>query len=80
MWELFIIITYLLNVEIKYFLKAPLEIFSTTITLFSWVSLTVLDENHYETGKKVTEEQIKQINIEGDEFHPEWNYIIKPRN
>lgn len=38
----------------------------------------VLDENHYETGKKITDEQMRQLNIQGDEFHPEWNYTIKP--
>lgn len=38
----------------------------------------VLDTNDYETGKKVTDEQLSSINIQGDEFHPEWNYTIKP--
>ncbi len=39
----------------------------------------VLDENTYETGKKITEDQIHQLNMHGDEFHPEWNYTIKPQ-
>lgn len=38
----------------------------------------VLDENQYETGKKVTDEEMDALNIEGDDFHPEWNYTIRP--
>jgi hypothetical protein len=37
----------------------------------------VLDTNEYETKKQVTDEQWRSINIEGDEFHPEWNYTIR---
>ena len=37
----------------------------------------VLDENHYETGKKITDKQMKSVNLQGDEFHPEWNYTIR---
>lgn len=39
----------------------------------------VIDENHYETGRKITDEQMQSISIRGDEFHPEWNYSIKPQ-
>lgn len=39
----------------------------------------VLDENHYRTGRKITDEQMNQLNIQGDGFHPEWNYTIKPQ-
>ena len=39
----------------------------------------VLDENTYETGKKITKDQIHQLNMQGDEFHPEWNYTMKPQ-
>jgi hypothetical protein len=38
----------------------------------------VLDENQYETGKKVTDKEMDALNIEGDDFHPEWNYTIHP--
>lgn len=36
----------------------------------------VLDENDYNTGKKVTDKQLKSLNIVGDKFHPEWDYCI----
>lgn len=39
-----------------------------------------LDEKKYDTGRKVTDEEFKSIQIENSEFHGEWNYWIKPRN
>jgi len=39
----------------------------------------VLDANDYEIGQKITEEQMQSINIQGDTFHPEWNYCIRPQ-
>jgi hypothetical protein len=38
-----------------------------------------LDENSYETGKKVSDEEFESICIEKSDFHGEWNYKIKPR-
>ena len=38
-----------------------------------------LDRRKYATGRKVTAEQMKQINLHPDEFYGEWNYVIKPR-
>jgi hypothetical protein len=40
----------------------------------------VLDENLYEKGSKITEEQIENVNIFRHTFHGEWNYTIKPTN
>jgi hypothetical protein len=37
-----------------------------------------LDRSKYPTGRKVTDGEMKQINITRDEFHGEWNYVIKP--
>lgn len=33
----------------------------------------------YECGKKVTDEEIQQIRILKADFHPEWNYAIRPQ-
>jgi hypothetical protein len=38
-----------------------------------------LDENKYETGKKVSDEEFNKINIIRDEFHGNWNYTILPK-
>ena len=39
-----------------------------------------LDERTYEKGVKVSKAEMAALDIEGDEFHPEWNYTIKPRH
>jgi len=37
-----------------------------------------MDWATYQKGIKVTEEQLKQLRLVGDSFHPEWNYMILP--
>ena len=39
-----------------------------------------LEENIYEKGKKVTDEDLENLGIEKSDFHGEWNYKIKPKN
>ena len=31
---------------------------------------------HYEKGIKVTDQELAAVNIERDQFHPDWNYTI----
>jgi hypothetical protein len=38
-----------------------------------------LDRRRYATGKKVTNKEFRELNIETDAFHGDWNYVIKPR-
>ena len=38
-----------------------------------------LDENTYETGLKVSDEELAELALERDEFHGEWNYRLRPR-
>lgn len=37
-----------------------------------------LDRRKYPTGRKVTKEEMKKVNVQRNRFHGEWNYIIKP--
>lgn len=37
-----------------------------------------LDENIYQKGKKISDAQLAKVNLVKDEFHGNWNYIIKP--
>ena len=37
-----------------------------------------LDETSYPQKIKITNEQIAAVNITGHQFHPEWNYKIRP--
>lgn len=39
-----------------------------------------LDENIYEKGKEITDEELNAIHLEKSDFHGEWNYKIKPKN
>lgn len=38
-----------------------------------------LDRRKYPTGRKVSDEEMSQLNIRRDKFHGEWNYVIRPR-
>jgi len=38
-----------------------------------------LDENTYETGKKVSDKAMESLNLLRESFHGEWNYRIAPR-
>ncbi len=37
-----------------------------------------LDRRKYPTGRMVTAEGMRQVNLHPDTFHGEWNYVIKP--
>jgi hypothetical protein len=37
-----------------------------------------LDTGHYETGKKVSDEELEKIKIKHAIFHGDWNYVISP--
>jgi len=39
-----------------------------------------LDEGIYPSKIRVTDAEFKTLNMQGDEFHPEWNYLITPRS
>jgi hypothetical protein len=39
----------------------------------------VLDTNDYETGIKVSDEQLEEIRLRRHRVHPNWNYTISPR-
>lgn len=37
-----------------------------------------LDRRKYPTGRKVSDEEMKRVNVEPNKFHGEWNYVIRP--
>ena len=37
-----------------------------------------LDRNIYETGKKISDEQMETVNLKPHRTHPKWNYTINP--
>ena len=65
----------------------PLRTYETIINLIGnttnrggLVVRARIDRRRYPTGKKVSVKAFRALRIERDEFHGEWNYVIKPRN
>jgi Rhodopirellula transposase DDE domain len=38
-----------------------------------------LDRRNYPTGRKVSAKEFSALKTEPDEFHGDWNYVIRPR-
>jgi hypothetical protein len=65
----------------------PLRDYETIVNLIAetttakGLSVTCrLDRRKYPIGRKVTDEEMKKVNIFRDKFHGEWNYVIKPHS
>ena len=58
---------------------AIVELIGATTTKTGLKVECALDERTYEKGIKVSDDEMATLNIAGDDFHPEWNYTIKPR-
>jgi len=46
-----------------------------------WTGLSVrsrIDEQVYAKGRRVSDRQLADVNIEPNAFHGEWNYTIRP--
>jgi hypothetical protein len=64
----------------------PLRDYETIVHLIANTTtakgLTVtcrLDRRKYPPGRKVSDDEMKLINLQPNTFHGEWNYVIKPR-
>jgi transposase len=64
----------------------PLRSYETVINLISnttnrggLVVRARLDRRPYPTGKKVSAKELRELNIEKDDFHGDWNYVVRPR-
>jgi len=58
---------------------AIVELIGATTTKAGLTVECTLDERTYEKGIKVSNAEMARLNLTGDDFHPEWNYTIKPR-
>ena len=65
----------------------PLRDYQTIVNLIAKTTtakgLTVtcrLDRRKYPTGRKVTAQEMKQVNLRRNTFHGEWNYVIEPHD
>jgi hypothetical protein len=58
---------------------AVVDLIAATTTKAGLTVQCELDERSYAKGIKVTDAEMATLNIEGDPWHPEWNYTVKPR-
>jgi len=58
---------------------AIVELIGATTTKTGLKVECALDERTYEKGIKISDAQMTELNLTGDDFHPEWNYTIKPK-
>ena len=59
---------------------AVVEPIANTTTKTGLTIRCELDTNTYPKGIKVSDEAMATLNLKGDEFHPDWNYSIAPRD
>ena len=60
-------------------LEIIVSLIAATTTESGLVVKCGLDKTIYETGIKVTDEEMADINLFRSEFHGDWNYTIKPK-
>jgi len=58
---------------------AVVELIANTTTKTGLTVRCELDTNTYPKGIKVSDEEMATLNLKGDDFHPDWNYTITPR-
>ena len=54
------------------------ELIGATTTKTGLKVESALDTRSYQKGIKISKAQMRCLDITGDQFHPEWNYTIKP--
>jgi hypothetical protein len=64
----------------------PLRDYETVVKLISRTATAKglrvtcrLDRRKYPTGRRVTDQEMKRVNLERHKFHGDWNYTIRPR-
>ena len=55
------------------------NLIASTTTKTGLIVRAALDPREYETGIKVSDDELKDLRITRAKFHGEWNYTIKPR-
>src|SRR5882757_7863130 len=59
--------------------ETVVELIASTTTTTGLTVRCELDTRDYPKGIKVSDKEMATLNIEGDAFHPEWNYTVSPR-
>jgi Rhodopirellula transposase DDE domain len=59
--------------------QAIVSLIAATTTKSGLTVRSALDTNTYETGIKVSDEELAHVKLKPDDFHGNWNYQIAPR-
>jgi hypothetical protein len=59
--------------------ETVVKMISATTTKQGLRVKAVLNKRRYETGVKISKEQMKELNIKPHKQNPEWNYSLLPR-
>jgi hypothetical protein len=62
-----------------YSLETIINLIASTTTRTGLKVYAQLDDQTYPAKIKVSDAQLKTVNLHGHEFHPDWNYTIKPQ-
>lgn len=64
----------------------PLHSLETVVNLIAATTTSTglevharLDDRTYPDKIQVPDDELQAVNLHGDQFHPEWNYVIKPK-
>jgi transposase len=58
--------------------QAIVELIGNTRTTKGLIVKAALDPRDYPAGKKVSEDELGQLNLQRHKFHGDWNYTIRP--
>lgn len=61
-------------------MQTVVNLISNTTTKKGLEIKVKVDEREYKKGRKISDKEFSEINIEREEFHGDWNYTIKPNN
>jgi hypothetical protein len=63
----------------------PLRDYETVVNLIARTTtakglkvICRLDRRKYATGRRISDEQMKTVNVDRNRFHGDWNYVIRP--
>ena len=60
--------------------EVVVNLIASTTTTTGLRIQAALDSKEYPTGIKVSDYEMQKVKLEKDDFHGEWNYVIKPTN
>jgi hypothetical protein len=59
--------------------QAIVNLIASTTTSTGLIVKAALDTNHYDTKIKVSDKELAALRLQRNDFHGEWNYLVKPR-